>query len=416
MSQAYIEDSDEDGVLLDGSRLSGSDDASFRDDKAEQPIGKSTFPSSITQFPSTSIHATQDHFESPIEQFSISNKSSFSRKGVTKERRRTAVSVEPEIIDLSDNSGEQGYLEEVKGSKTKEEDSNRPEKRKKKKKKDTKRRESLLSPGRHDESDDGGVDIELSAQQLENITISDDEILLKMAKKEKKRSKKRKDGTEKDPSAPRKSKKRKTSEDIDIEEPPLKSRKRRKVVTASPVAGDNDREEASYGKGFEPLGNDESQKGRTRDEQNEAPDSPPRAEEPPPDDRDVSAVPEITSKPTKENVTKEKPRPKEGPRQSLDSSSANQHQIPKRGSISNLLKKTGLHAPLSSSKLVRSTSNRIAPLHLSRRTPPPPPPPISKPKKKVVEDEEDEPDFTGMTKKQIDKYWEEKKNRAWYSP
>ncbi|KAG8836975.1 hypothetical protein FRC18_010340 [Serendipita sp. 400] len=80
------------------------------------------------------------------------------------------------------------------------------------------------------------------------------------------------------------------------------------------------------------------------------------------------------------------------------------------------LSKTGLHAPLSSSKLVRSTSNRIAPLHLSRRTPPPPPPPISKPKKKVVEDEEDEPDFTGMTKKQIDKYWEEKKNRAWYSP
>ncbi|KAG9047517.1 hypothetical protein FS842_000632, partial [Serendipita sp. 407] len=129
-----------------------------------------------------------------------------------------------------------------------------------------------------------------------------------------------------------------------------------------------------------------------------APDSPPRAEEPPPDDRDVSAVPEITSKPTKENVTKEKHRPKEGPRQSLDSSSANQHQIPKRGSISNLLKKTGLHAPLSSSKLVRSTSNRIAPLHLSRRTPPPPPPPISKPKKKVVEDEEDEPDFTAQKK------------------
>jgi hypothetical protein len=92
------------------------------------------------------------------------------------------------------------------------------------------------------------------------------------------------------------------------------------------------------------------------------------------------------------------------------------YAIPKRGSISDLLRKTGLHAPLSSSKLTRKAGDRIAPLHTTRTTPPPPPPPIPKPKKKVVDEDEDEDDFTGMTEKQIAKFLEEKKKRAWYSP
>lgn len=90
--------------------------------------------------------------------------------------------------------------------------------------------------------------------------------------------------------------------------------------------------------------------------------------------------------------------------------------IPKRGSISDLLRKTGLHAPLSSSKLTRKAGDRIAPLHATRTTPPPPPPPIPKPKKKLVDVDEDEDDFTGMTEKQIAKFLEEKKKKAWYSP
>jgi len=92
------------------------------------------------------------------------------------------------------------------------------------------------------------------------------------------------------------------------------------------------------------------------------------------------------------------------------------HGIPKRGSVSNLLRKTGLHARLSSSKLTRKAGDRIAPLHPTRTTPPPPPPPIPKPKPKVAKEEEEEEDFTGMTEKQIARYLEEKKKRAWYSP
>jgi hypothetical protein len=92
------------------------------------------------------------------------------------------------------------------------------------------------------------------------------------------------------------------------------------------------------------------------------------------------------------------------------------YAIPKRGSISDLLRKTGLHAPLSSTKLTRKAGDRIAPLHTTRTTPPPPPPPIPKPKKKVVDKDEDEDDFTGMTEKQIAKFLEEKKKKAWYSP
>jgi hypothetical protein len=93
----------------------------------------------------------------------------------------------------------------------------------------------------------------------------------------------------------------------------------------------------------------------------------------------------------------------------------NAHQIPKRGSISSLLIKTGAYAPLSSSKLTKKIATKIAPLHADRKTPPPPLAPIPKPKKKAVE-EEDEDDFTGMTEKQIEKYKEEKRKRAWYSP
>ncbi|CAG7849204.1 SubName: Full=Uncharacterized protein {ECO:0000313/EMBL:CCA70782.1} [Serendipita indica DSM 11827] len=93
------------------------------------------------------------------------------------------------------------------------------------------------------------------------------------------------------------------------------------------------------------------------------------------------------------------------------------HYIPKRGSVSDILRKTGLHSRLSSSKLTKGSTVKIAPLHLNRKTPPPPPVPIKKPQKAKNEDEEEEePDFTGMTKKQIERYWEEKKYRAWFSP
>jgi hypothetical protein len=81
------------------------------------------------------------------------------------------------------------------------------------------------------------------------------------------------------------------------------------------------------------------------------------------------------------------------------------------------LQKTGLHSRLASSKLTRPTASRIAPLHLIRKTPPPSPPRIPKPKPKKKKDEEsEEEDFTGMTEKQIAKYLEEKKKKAWYSP
>lgn len=93
------------------------------------------------------------------------------------------------------------------------------------------------------------------------------------------------------------------------------------------------------------------------------------------------------------------------------------HSIPKGGSISSLLRKTGLHAPLMSSRLTRLSGSRIAPLHLERKTPPPPLPLIPKPKKRQADDnEEDEEDYTGLTEKQIAKLKEEKMKRAWYSP
>lgn len=100
----------------------------------------------------------------------------------------------------------------------------------------------------------------------------------------------------------------------------------------------------------------------------------------------------------------------------LSNESRPEHVIPKRGSVSDILRKTGHHAPLSSAKLTRKFGGRIAPLHATRKTPPPPPPPIPKPKKKVVDEDEDEDDFTGMTQKQINKIMEERKQKAWYSP
>ncbi|PVG04107.1 hypothetical protein CPB86DRAFT_778347 [Serendipita vermifera] len=143
---------------------------------------------------------------------------------------------------------------------------------------------------------------------------------------------------------------------------------------------------------------------KDEDEEEEQPASPLAHAEPeiPPPQPKVESKPEPPSKPPA--------------RLSLDLKGP-QHHIPKRGSISQLLHKTGLHAPLASGKLTRPTASRIAPLHLMRKTPPPSPPRIPKPKPKKKNDEEsEEEDFTGMTEKQIAKYLEEKKKKAWYSP
>ena len=104
-----------------------------------------------------------------------------------------------------------------------------------------------------------------------------------------------------------------------------------------------------------------------------------------------------------------KPKPK---RPSME------HTIPKRrDSMTSLLQRTGLHAPLSSSRLTVPATSRIAPLHLNRKTPPLPPPPIPKPKKKVESEEEtDEEEYVGLSEKQIAKRKDEKRKRAWYSP
>jgi len=95
-----------------------------------------------------------------------------------------------------------------------------------------------------------------------------------------------------------------------------------------------------------------------------------------------------------------------------------EHTIPKRrDSMTSILQRTGLHAPLSSSRLTVPATARIAPLHLNRKTPPPPPPPVPKPKKNVESDEEtDEEEYVGLSEKQIARLKEEKRQRAWYSP
>jgi len=95
------------------------------------------------------------------------------------------------------------------------------------------------------------------------------------------------------------------------------------------------------------------------------------------------------------------------------------HTIPKRkDSMTLLLQRTGLHAPLSSSRLTVPATARIAPLHFNRKTPPPPPLPVPKPKKKKVESEEetDEEEYMGLSERQITKLKEEKRKKAWYSP
>lgn len=141
---------------------------------------------------------------------------------------------------------------------------------------------------------------------------------------------------------------------------------------------------------------------------------PPRSKspetEPPEEDAQVEEPEAEPAQPPPPPAIKPKPNPRPSVVQQ------NPHVIPKRGSISSLLMKTGAYAPLSSSKLTKRVSSKIAPLHLERKTPPPPPPPIPKPKKKAKDEEEDEEDFTGMTEKQIARYKEEKKKKAWYSP
>ena len=94
------------------------------------------------------------------------------------------------------------------------------------------------------------------------------------------------------------------------------------------------------------------------------------------------------------------------------------HTIPKRkDSMTSLLQRAGLHAPLSSSRLTVPATARIAPLHFNRKTPPPPPLPVPKPKKKgESEGETDEEEYVGLSERQITKLKEEKRKRAWYSP
>jgi len=94
------------------------------------------------------------------------------------------------------------------------------------------------------------------------------------------------------------------------------------------------------------------------------------------------------------------------------------HTIPKRkDSMTLILQRAGLHAPLSSSRLTVPATARIAPLHLRRKTPPPPPLPVPKPKKKVESEEEtDKEEYEGLSERQITKLKEEKRKRAWYSP
>ena len=94
------------------------------------------------------------------------------------------------------------------------------------------------------------------------------------------------------------------------------------------------------------------------------------------------------------------------------------HTIPKRkDSMTSLLQRAGLHAPLSSSRLTVPATARIAPLHFNRKTPPPPPLPVPKPKKTVGSDgETDEEEYMGLSERQITKLKEEKRKRAWYSP
>ncbi|KAG8795156.1 hypothetical protein FRC17_008180, partial [Serendipita sp. 399] len=342
---------------------------------------------------------------------------------------QSAVSVDPEIIDLSDELDED-LPKVAKKLKKSEQDLVKKDKKKKKKRKDDSKVDFAQGV---DEDNESAPDIALSAWKPENVTFSDDELLLKNANKEKKRSKKRKDEadyeelTTPDPSTSKRSKKRKSPEVTDMEISSLKSKKRRRIMTdpsehdSEPAGSDND-EDIDIPRKESDAPDNVKVPASTSGEGNQAPQaySSFNGENMQlPDNQDPSNEPKSdvdSTNSTKKDTSREVPPRQPAPRKPSENNPSTQHYIPKRGSISGLLKKTGLHAPLSSSKIVRSTSNRIAPLHLSRRTPPPPPPPIPKPKKKVEADDEDKPDFASMTQKQIDKYWEEKKKRAWYSP
>jgi hypothetical protein len=110
-------------------------------------------------------------------------------------------------------------------------------------------------------------------------------------------------------------------------------------------------------------------------------------------------------------VATEPPKPK--PRRS-----SMEHAIPKqKDSMTSILQRAGLHAPLFSSRLTMASAARIAPLHLNRKTPPPAPPPVPKAKKKVESEEEtDEEEYAGLSEKQIARLKGEKRKKAWYSP
>ena len=125
-----------------------------------------------------------------------------------------------------------------------------------------------------------------------------------------------------------------------------------------------------------------------------------------------------TNKPCNEPPSANAPAVVAEPPKSKPKHPSMEHMIPKRrASMTSLLQRAGLHAPLSSSRLTVPATARIAPLHLNRKTPPPPPPHIPKRKKKVESEEEtDEEEYVGLSGKQIARLREEKRKRAWYSP
>lgn len=91
--------------------------------------------------------------------------------------------------------------------------------------------------------------------------------------------------------------------------------------------------------------------------------------------------------------------------------------------ITEILLKAGLNAPLSTIKPRQglSRTHRIAPLHSRIATPPPRPLPIPKAKKAKKNsegeyDSEEEYELEGLTEKEKRKRREEKRNRLLYSP
>jgi hypothetical protein len=125
-----------------------------------------------------------------------------------------------------------------------------------------------------------------------------------------------------------------------------------------------------------------------------------------------------TNKPSNKPPSANPPTVASGPPKPQAKRPSMEHTIPKRrDSMTSILQRAGLHAPLPSSRLTVPAAARIAPLHFNRKTPPPPLPPVPKPKKKAENEEEtDEEEYLGLSERQIARLKEEKRKRAWYSP